>query len=158
MQMAKKKSIFSLSVTFGEAKVLIVEGRYYDEINDHLLNGAKAALDAAKVPYDVVSVPGALEIPQAMNIAAQYEDYDGFIALGCVIRGDTGHYDVVVNETNAALMRLAMEAGIPLGNGVLTVENEAQALERAKPDAMDKGGDAAKACLALIAVDRKYSE
>jgi 6,7-dimethyl-8-ribityllumazine synthase len=158
MQMAKKKSIFNLSISFGEAKVLIVEGRFYEAINDHLLAGAKAALDAAKVPYDVLTVPGALEIPQAMNIAAQYEDYDGFIALGCVIRGDTGHYDIVANETNAALMRLAMEAGIPLGNGVLTVENEEQAMERAKPDALDKGGDAARACLALISIDRKMSE
>lgn len=157
--MTKKKNIFNFSITYGvDTKILIVEGRFYDSINDLLLKGAKAALDTAKVTYDVISVPGALEIPQAMNIAAQYEDYDGFIALGCVIRGDTGHYDIVVNETNAALMRLAMEAGIPLGNGVLTVENEAQALERANPESMDKGGDAARACLALIAIDRKYSE
>ncbi|TYR30849.1 6,7-dimethyl-8-ribityllumazine synthase [Mesorhizobium microcysteis] len=136
-------------------KLLIIEARFYDALSDALLAGAKAALDAAGAGYDVVTVPGALEIPAVISFAMDGAEeggvaYDGFVALGCVIRGETYHFDIVANESCRALMDLAVAESIAIGNGILTVENEAQAWARAKPDEGDKGGFAARAALTMI--------
>ena len=138
-------------------RILIVEARFYDDLSDALLGGAKAALDEAGAAYDVVTVPGALEIPAAISFAldgAEEDgvDYDGFVALGCVIRGETYHFDIVANESCRALMDLAVEESLAIGNGILTVENEAQAWARARKSEGDKGGFAARAALAMIAL------
>src|SRR5471032_2773277 len=119
------------------ARVVIVEARFYDDIQDALLAGAKAELDAAGITFDVVSVPGSLEIPPAISIALDAarrngRDYDGAIALGCVIRGETYHFEIVAGESSRALMDISVHRSLPLGNGILTVENEAQAWARAK--------------------------
>ena len=136
------------------ARFLIVEARFYDDIGAMLLAGAKAAFDKAGATYDVVAMPGALEIPLAMAVAVdaaeeRQDPYAGAIALGCVIRGETYHFEIVSNESCRALTDLALSTGLALGNGILTVENEAQAIERADPAQGDKGGDAARAALAL---------
>jgi 6,7-dimethyl-8-ribityllumazine synthase len=142
-------------------RVLIVESRYYEDIADMLLAGAKRALDAAGVGYDVVTVPGALEIPQAMvivlNSAYGAESYDGIVALGCVIRGETSHYDIVAGESARALMDIGVNQEIPVGNGILTVNSPAQAKVRAALDGGDKGGVAARAVLSLVRLQRKVS-
>ncbi|TKT81423.1 6,7-dimethyl-8-ribityllumazine synthase [Aquamicrobium sp. LC103] len=135
--------------------LLIVEARFYDDLSDALLEGAKAALDAAGAGYDVVTVPGALEVPAAISFAldgAEDEgtNYDGFVALGCVIRGETYHFDIVANESCRALMDLAVEESAAIGNGILTVENEEQAWARARKSEGDKGGFAARAALTMI--------
>ena len=130
------------------AKALIVEARYYDHINDLLLEGARAALDAAGVAHETLSVPGALEIPAAIAMASDTGRYDLFVALGVVIRGETYHFEIVSNERARAIMALTLD-GLPIGNGVLTVENEEQALVRARKSDKDKGGDAARAALAM---------
>ncbi len=138
------------------ARILIVEGRYYEEIADVLLDGAQRVLEAAKVEWDLVTVPGALEVPQAIAIAleapshARRMPYDGVIALGCVIRGETSHYDIVAGESARALMDLAVMHRMPIGNGILTVDKEAQAFARGRPEEGDKGGTAAAAVLALV--------
>jgi 6,7-dimethyl-8-ribityllumazine synthase len=132
------------------ARILIVEGRFYDMINDELLAGACAVVESAGGVTDVITVPGALEIPIAIEMAIKTGRYSGAIALGCVIRGETYHFEVVAGESSRALMDLGIRHALPLGNGILTVENEAQALARAKRSDMNKGGDAARACLALI--------
>lgn len=144
-------------------RILIVEARFYHRIADELLAGAKARLDEAGADYDVITVPGALEIPgvitMALRAAAELPRrplYDGFVALGTVIRGETSHYDVVANQANRALTNLVTRHGIALGNGILTVENEAQAFERAKKAQLDKGGGAALACLVMIAISRDF--
>jgi len=141
------------------ARILVVEARFYDGIADALLAGALRALDAAKVAYDVVTVPGALEIPQAIALAldaakARRAPYDGVVALGCVIRGETSHYDIVAGESARALMQLAVTNATPTGNGILTVDTEAQAWARARPEEQDKGGGAALAALALVRLKR----
>ena len=141
------------------ARILIVEARYYDAINDMLLAGAKRAIDAAGGSFDVFTVPGALEIPTAILLAleaAEEDDnpYDGAVALGCVIRGETSHYDIVAGDSARALMDLSVAARLPLGNGILTVDTEAQAIARAALDSGDKGGFAANAALSLIAMQR----
>jgi 6,7-dimethyl-8-ribityllumazine synthase len=139
-------------------RVLIVESGYYEDVADMLRSGAGRALDAAGVGYDVVTVPGALEIPQAMvivlNSALSAESYDGVVALGCVIRGETSHYDIVAGESARALMDIGVNQEIPVGNGILTVDNVAQAKARAAPDGGDKGGDAARAVLSLVRLQR----
>jgi len=140
--------------------VLIVEARFYDHISDLLLDGATAALKNAGAAFECISVPGALEIPAAVLFAAKAgegagKSYDGFVALGCVIRGATYHFEIVSNESARGLMELSIQHGLCVGNGILTVENEAQALARAARDELDKGGDAARACLALIALKAK---
>jgi 6,7-dimethyl-8-ribityllumazine synthase len=140
--------------------LLIVEARFYDDLADALLNGAKMALDEAGATYDVVTVPGALEIPAAISFALDGAeeggtDYAGFVALGCVIRGETYHFDIVANESARALMDLSVEEGIAIGNGILTVENEEQAWVRAKREDGDKGGFAARAALTMIALREK---
>lgn len=134
--------------------ILIVEARFYSHIANALLDGATAALDAAGANFERISVPGALEIPTAIAMAARSEGggYDGFVALGCVIRGETYHFEIVSGESARGLMDLGVQQGLCIGNGILTVENEEQALVRASTTGSDKGGDAARACLALIAL------
>jgi 6,7-dimethyl-8-ribityllumazine synthase len=138
------------------AKFLIVEARFYDHLNDMLIEGAAAALDDAGHRHDVLTVPGALEIPGAIALAAESGRYDGFIAIGVVIRGETYHFEVVSNESARGLMALTMD-GIPIGNGIITVENEAQALARAKMTDKDKGGEAAKAAIAMLAIKERFA-
>ncbi|MCW5695500.1 MAG: 6,7-dimethyl-8-ribityllumazine synthase [Bauldia sp.] len=134
-------------------RFLIIEARFYDDLADELLRGATAALDAAGARYDRVSVPGALEIPAAVAMAIEGPTYyDGFVALGCVIRGETTHYDVVAGESARALMDLAVNERLALGNGILTVENDDQAWARARVSEEDKGGGAARAALAMVAL------
>ena len=142
------------------ARFLIVEARFYDAIGEMLLAGARRALAASGATSDVVAVPGALEIPVAMAIALDAAEsagrpYDGAIALGCVIRGATYHFEIVCNESARALTRLGVQRRLALGNGILTVDTEEQALERADPSRLDKGGDAARAALALCALKRR---
>ncbi|MBB4001075.1 MAG: 6,7-dimethyl-8-ribityllumazine synthase [Aurantimonas endophytica] len=137
--------------------ILIVEARFYDHIGDLLLAGAKAALDDVGATYDVVTVPGALEAPAAVGYALTGADegdkeYDGYVVLGCVIRGETYHFEIVAGESARALMLLSIEENLAIGNGILTVENEEQALERADPKRKDKGGAAARTALAMIAL------
>ncbi|HEY8032909.1 MAG TPA: 6,7-dimethyl-8-ribityllumazine synthase [Methylocella sp.] len=136
------------------ARFLIVEARYYEDIAAMLLEGAKTALAKAGASFDLVGVPGALEIPLALAIAldhaaASKHPFDGAVALGCIIRGETHHFEIVANESARALMRLALARKLAFGNGILTVDNEAQALSRADPKQGDKGGDAVRAALSL---------
>ena len=135
-------------------RILIVEARFYPEISDALYEGAARALGSEGVTERIV-VPGALEIPGAIRLAVGR--YDGFVALGCVIRGETHHFEIVANESARGLMDLMVRDGLCIGNGILTVEDEAQALHRARPGELDKGGDAARACMALIALKRRFS-
>jgi len=137
------------------AKVLIVEARFYAHLNDMLLDGARTALQEAGHDYEVVTVPGALEIPAAVAMAVETGNYDAFVALGVVIRGETYHFEVVSNESARAIMALSLD-GIPIGNGILTVENEAQAIVRADIEQLDKGGGAAKAALAMLALKSHF--
>lgn len=132
--------------------LLIVEARFYDALQTMLLDGATAALDAAGATYETITVPGALEIPTAIALADASERFDGYVALGCVIRGETSHYDIVAGESARGLIQLGLERGCPIGNGILTVDTEAQARTRADPAGKNKGGDAARAALALIAL------
>jgi 6,7-dimethyl-8-ribityllumazine synthase len=141
--------------------LLIVEARFYDDMADALLDGAKSALDAAEATYDVVTVMGALEIPAAITFALIGEEeggtkYDGFVALGMIIRGETYHFDIVANESARALMDLSVDAAIAIGNGILTVDTDAQAWARAKKSELDKGGFAAKAALKMIALKKHF--
>jgi 6,7-dimethyl-8-ribityllumazine synthase len=142
------------------ARFLIVEARFYDDIGVMLLEGAKRAFTKADARFDVVSVPGALEIPIALaalldRSQGAAEPYQGAVALGCVIRGETYHFEIVSNESARALMDLAVSRKLAFGNGILTVENEMQALVRADPEQGDKGGDAARAALALYRLKLK---
>lgn len=136
------------------ARVLIVEARYYAHLNDMLLAGAKAALDGHD--FEVLTVPGALEVPGAIALAADSGAYDAFVALGVVIRGETYHFEIVAGESARGIMALTM-GGLAIGNGILTTENEAQSIARADPAQGDKGGDAARAALALLAVRDKFA-
>lgn len=150
-------------VTKAMARILIVEARFYASISDALLAGATAALKAAGAEYEVITVPGALEIPGAIAMAnasghAAGATFDGFVALGCVIRGETTHYETVANESARGLMELAVHERLAIGNGILTVENEDQAMARTRADRVeDKGGNAAKAALAMIALRKRFS-
>ena len=137
------------------AKILIVEARFYDHLNDLLLEGARAAIEEAGHSHETITVPGALEIPGAVALAADSGDYDGFVALGVVIRGETYHFEIVAGESARGLMALSMD-GLAIGNGILTTENEAQALTRARPTEGDKGGGAAKAALAMLALKDRF--
>lgn len=137
-------------------KVLIVVSPYYKDIADNLLAGATAELDAAGARYEIVEMPGALEIPTAIGISDRSAHFDGYVALGCVIRGETTHYETVCNDSSRALQILGLQ-GLCIGNGILTVENRAQAEVRADPQAQNKGGGAAAAALHLIALARKWS-
>ncbi len=142
------------------ARILIVEARFYDKIADALLSGAMRALDEARATVERISVPGSLEIPPAIAIAAdaarrKRRPYDGAVALGCVIRGETIHFEIVSHLSARGLMELSVARGLPIGNGIITVENEAQAFARARMEEQDKGGDAARAALALIELKRR---
>jgi len=133
--------------------LLIVEARFYEGLSEALLDGATTALEEAGATWDVVTVPGALEIPAAIAFALEGdEDYSGFVALGVVIRGETHHFDIVANESSRALVNLSVDESAAIGNGILTVENEAQAWARARRTEKDKGGFAARAALAMIAL------
>lgn len=142
-------------------RILIVEGRFYSDLSDELLKGAKDALDSVDADYDLVTVPGALEVPAVVAIAEEGGhrptgvSYDGYVALGVVIRGETHHFDIVANESARGLMDLAIGRRIAVGNGILTVEDEDQAWVRARVTEGDKGGGAARACLEMIAIKRR---
>ncbi len=138
------------------AKILIVEARFYAHLNDHLLAGARAAIEDAGHAHETITLPGALEIPAAIALAAESGGFDAFVALGVVIRGETWHFEIVAGESARAIMALTLD-GLAIGNGILTVENEAQALARADPAQSDKGGDAAKAALALLALKQRFA-
>ncbi|TLX09817.1 6,7-dimethyl-8-ribityllumazine synthase [Rhizobium sp. MHM7A] len=140
--------------------ILIVEARFYDDMADALLEGATFALEQAGATYEVVTVPGALEIPAAIAMALDGDDnggthYDGYVALGMVIRGETYHFDIVSNESSRALMDLAVSESLAIGNGILTVENDEQAWARARRLEKDKGGFAARAALTMIGLKQK---
>ena len=137
------------------ARFLIVEARFYAHLNDLLLEGARAAIEAAGHSHETITVPGALEIPGAIAMAAESGRHDAFVALGVVIRGETFHFEIVAGESARALMALTLD-GLAIGNGILTVENEAQALTRARPAEKDKGGEAAKAALAMLALRERF--
>jgi len=136
--------------------ILLVEARFYPHLNDMLLDGARAAIEAAGHKHETLTVPGALELPGAIALAARSGRFCAFVALGVVIRGETYHFEVVSNESARGLMDLTLQ-GYAIGNGILTVENEAQAIERADPEQGDKGGGAAKAALALFDLREKYA-
>ncbi len=138
------------------AKFLIVEARFYDHLNDMLVAGAKAALKAAGHDFEVVTVPGALEIPGTISLASESDLYDGYVAIGVVIRGETYHFEIVAGESARGIMALTMD-GLAIGNGILTVENEEQALVRADPSQKDKGGEAAKAAMAMLDLRAKFA-
>jgi 6,7-dimethyl-8-ribityllumazine synthase len=144
------------------ARVLIVEARFYDDIADALLAGATKALQEAGAASDCISVPGSLEIPTAIAIAldaaTRRRAYDGVVALGCVIRGDTIHFEIVSHQSARGLMELSVARKIPIGNGIITVDTEAQAWARARVEEQDKGGDAARAALTLIALKRRLGK
>ena len=137
-------------------RFLIVEARFYDDLNDMLVSGARAALEAEGHQVDVITVPGALEIPAAIALADEAQLYEGYVAIGVVIRGETYHFEIVAGESARGVMALTMD-GLAIGNGILTVENEQQALVRADPNQKDKGGEAAKAALALLDLKRKFA-
>ena len=139
------------------ARILIVEARFYAHLNDQLIAGARAVLESAGHEVEVLTVPGALEIPGAIALAAESGRYEAFVAIGVVIRGETYHFEIVAGESARAIMALTMD-GIAIGNGILTVENEDQAQVRADPNQKDKGGEAAKAALALLDLQARYAQ
>ncbi len=151
--MAGKQSAGGLQL--GKGHILLVEARFYPGIADALIAGATARIEAAGSTCERLTVPGALEIPPAIALAADSSKFDGFVALGCVIRGETTHYDYVCGESARKLMDLAADRRLAIGNGILTVENEAQAWARARPEELDKGGDAAEAALALLGLRQR---
>lgn len=138
------------------ARFLIVEARFYGHLNDMLIDGARAALHNAGHQVDMLTVPGALEVPGAIAMAAESGQYDGFVAIGVVIRGETFHFEIVAGESARAIMALTMD-GIAIGNGILTTENEAQALVRADPAQKNKGGEAAQAAIRLLEIREKFA-
>ena len=138
------------------ARILIVEARFYDRLNDMLVAGARATAEAAGHQVEVLTVPGALEIPGAIALAEASGDYDAFVAIGVVIRGETYHFEIVAGESARGIMALTMD-GVAIGNGILTVEDEAQARVRADPGQKDKGGEAARAALAMLALKEKFA-
>ena len=138
------------------AHVLIAEARFYAHLNDMLLEGTRTSIEAAGHSHETITVPGALELPGAIALAAESEKYDAFVALGVVIRGETYHFEIVAGESARGLMALTMD-GIAVGNGILTVENEAQAIVRADPNQANKGGGAAEAALALMGLKGRFA-
>ncbi len=138
------------------ATVLIVEARFYDHLNDLLLAGARAAIEAAGHRHETITVPGALEVPGAVALAAESGRYDAYVGLGVVIRGETYHFEIVAGESARGLMALSMD-GLAIGNGILTTEDEAQAIVRADPAQLDKGGAAATAALAMLALKDRFA-
>jgi len=157
MAKAKKQSAPKKRDTL---RILIVEGRFYEHISDALLKGALRVLDEAGATHDLITVPGALEVPAAIAMAvdaAKRAPYDGVVALGCVIQGETYHFELVSNESARGLMDLSVNRQLPLGNGILTVDNEGQARARATEDNRNKGASAARAALAMVALKRKLA-
>ncbi len=138
------------------ARFLIVEARFYDHLNDMLIAGARAELEAARHEVEIITVPGALEVPGTIALAAESNRYDGFVAIGVVIRGETYHFEIVAGESARGIMALTMD-GIAIGNGILTTENEAQAIYRADPAQANKGAGAAQAAMALLAMQEKFA-
>ena len=138
------------------ARFLIVEARFYDHLNDMLISGARSAIEAAGHACEVLAVPGALEVPGAIALASESGRYDGYVGIGVVIRGETYHFEIVAGESARGIMALTMD-GMAIGNGILTVENEEQALVRADPQQKDKGGEAAKAALALYDLQGRFA-
>ncbi len=138
------------------ARILIAEARFYAHFNDLLLTGARAAIESAGHSHETITLPGALELPAAISIAAESGSVDAFVALGVVIRGETYHFEIVAGESARGIMALTLD-GLAIGNGILTVENEAQAIVRADPAQADKGGDAARAALALFELKRRLA-
>ena len=155
--MAKSEAHYALPAPSFDApvKVLIVVAPYYKDIADQLIAGAKDALESAGATHDLVEVPGALEVPSAIALAHRLSNFDGYVALGCVIRGETTHYDTVCNDSSRGLTLLGLQ-GCAIGNGILTVENRAQAVARAEFVGQNKGGGAAEAALHLIALARRW--
>lgn len=143
------------ATTRTKAKLLILEARYYEAMCDELVKGASAAIERAGASWERVAVPGALELPGAVALAAKSKKYDGYVVLGCVLRGETTHYDIVANESARGIMNLTLD-GHCIGNGILTCENEDQAWARARVTEMDKGGGAAEAALAMIRFKRSF--
>jgi 6,7-dimethyl-8-ribityllumazine synthase len=137
------------------ARFLIVEARFYEHLNDMLIAGARGALEAKGHEVEVATVPGALEIPGAIALASESDRFDGFVAIGVVIRGETYHFEIVAGESSRGVMALTMD-GLAVGNGILTVENEAQAVARADPKQGNKGAGAAEAAMALLALQEKF--
>lgn len=161
--MALPRQTIIAADTFPDARVLVVEARFYDDLADALLQGAIKALENSKVEFDVLTVPGALEIPSTMAIVLEAAEaagkpYDAAVALGCVIRGETTHYELVSGESCRGLMDLSLDRRFPVGNGILTVENDEQAWERADPGKQDKGGGAARAALAVLGIRRSLPQ
>ena len=156
--MVERASAPRVPLSLPDARILIIESPYYADIAAEMLAGARAEIEAAGATHETVSVPGALEIPQALGIFMDSDasiDYDGVVALGCVIRGETSHYDIVCNNANHCLYTIANEFGMPVGNAILTVDTHEQAMARARGGRAGKGGDAAYACLSLVALRRK---
>lgn len=147
-----------------KVRILIVEGRFYSELSDELLRGAADAITSIGAEYDVITVPGALEIPAVIAIADEAggkpsgKRYDGYVALGCVIRGETYHFEIVSNEASRGLMDLAVRRNLAIGNGILTVEDEEQAWARARVSEGDKGGGAARACLEVLSIKQSLGQ
>ena len=137
------------------ARILIAEARFYDHLNDMLVAGARSAIGAAGHTHELVTVPGALELPGVVALAAESARYDAYVALGVVIRGETYHFEIVANESARGLMALTLD-GLAIGNGVLTTEDEQQAIARADPAQLDKGGAAARAALAMLALRERF--
>src|SRR3954465_14148746 len=155
MAWRSSKSVRSSGASDVMAIILLAEARFYPQLNDMLLEGARAAIEAAGHKHETLTVPGALELPGAIALAARSGRFCAFVALGVVIRGETYHFEIVAEESARGLMALSLQ-GFAIGNGILTVENEAQALVRADPKQADKGGDAARAALALFALREQY--
>lgn len=158
-----RRAVLKDETDISGAHVVIIEARFYDDIQEALLQGAIKELEAAGVGYDVISVPGALEIPAAIAIAMDAskkngKPYDGAIALGCVVRGDTIHFEIVSMESSRALMDLAVARSLPLGNGIITVNTTEQAWERARADKLNKGGDAARAALVMMRIKKRLAK
>ena len=137
------------------ARTVIVEARFYEHLNDLLIAGARAAIEAAGHAHETITVPGALEIPGAVALAAEGGRYDAFVAIGVVIRGETYHFEIVAGESARAIMALTID-GLPIGNGILTTEDEAQALDRADPARKNKGGEAARAAMRLLEIKEQF--
>jgi 6,7-dimethyl-8-ribityllumazine synthase len=161
--MAEPRQTKRDSTSVKGARILVVEARYYDDIADALLAGAKKALQEAGAQFDCISVPGSLEIPTATAIALdaaqkKRRPYDGAVALGCVIRGETIHFEIVSHESARGLLDLSIARGIPIGNGIITVENEVQAKARAGVDDQDKGGGAVRAALTLVGLKKRLEK
>jgi 6,7-dimethyl-8-ribityllumazine synthase len=137
-------------------RVVIIEARYYTDLADMLLTGAKNTLDTINASYEVLTVTGALELPLALSLASQKKSFDAAVILGAIIRGDTTHYETVCDESNRGIMDISLRYNMPIGNAILTVENMAQAIERADPNRMNKGGSAAEAALTMLSIKQSY--